>query len=357
MKNRAIQNCDVAVWCGFIVHQRGTDAMMEKWYKVFISSTKDDLSSERQAVVETLLKINCIPIGMEFFPSTGEHQWDIIKRDIAACDYYLLIIAGKYGTINKLGIGGDQFLNLSYTEMEYRYALSLHKPIIAFIRKNIDSLPTKKAEDSSMGRKKLNAFRTSVQDIVEVQFWKNKNDLCANVSTSLHKAFMYYPQSGLIPATTSEIHVQSLMSEIDTLQAQCSDYLSQVKRLRRENAILLDETEELYRFAKCIYVYTKDNQRITLPDNATALDFAFYIHKMVGLCAKKIYVTSLGGKKPRPVSFGYSLRAGDTINVISDSGKNGAPPIVYATSSWMKHLRTHKAQKALNSAIRNGLIM
>lgn len=47
---------------------------MEKWYKVFISSTKTDLKSEREAIIHTLLKINCIPSGMEFFPSTGEHQ-------------------------------------------------------------------------------------------------------------------------------------------------------------------------------------------------------------------------------------------------------------------------------------------
>lgn len=64
---------------------------MEKWYKVFISSTIKDLTTERNKVKDMLLRINCIPIAMEYFPSTGEHQWQIISRCIKQCDYFILI--------------------------------------------------------------------------------------------------------------------------------------------------------------------------------------------------------------------------------------------------------------------------
>ena len=56
-----------------------------------------------------------MPAGMELFPAANETQWNLIKKVIDDCDYYVLILGGRYGTIGPDGIG--------YTEMEYRYAL------------------------------------------------------------------------------------------------------------------------------------------------------------------------------------------------------------------------------------------
>lgn len=329
---------------------------MEKYYRVFISSTQQDLLTERQAVICTLLKINCIPLGMEFFPSTGEHQWEIIKRSIEQCDYYLLIIAGMYGTINCSGVGGEEYRNISYTEMEYTYARSLNKPIIACIHNNICSLPYNKIEKTIRNRKKLDAFRKSVKDTVETQFWGNKDELCAKISTSMPSAFVCRPAPGLIPASIAEDRLQDSMSEIEDLKAQNALLLCKSKRSLQENAKLLDEIGNLYQQLGSIYVRTKDGQLVTMPNNSTALDFAFYIHKMVGLCTRKIVVTPVGSNKPQLVSFSYQLQAGDTISVVSDSGSDGKEQVIHAKPQWMQHLRTDKAKKCLRSAIKNGLI-
>ena len=97
-------------------------AQMEPKYQVFVSSTYKDLREHRQRVMFTLLEMNCIPAGMELFPAADESQWKIIQRVIDECDYYLLILGGRYGSIVPDSIvpnaGG-----MSYTEMEYRYAL------------------------------------------------------------------------------------------------------------------------------------------------------------------------------------------------------------------------------------------
>lgn len=84
---------------------------MDKRYQVFLSSTYADLKDERQKVIQTLMEMDCIPSGMELFPATDEEQWEFIKKVIDDCDYYLLIIGGRYGSINAEGI--------SYTEKEY----------------------------------------------------------------------------------------------------------------------------------------------------------------------------------------------------------------------------------------------
>ena len=74
---------------------------MKKRYTVFISSTYEDLQEERENVMDALLKLDLIPCGMELFPASNESQWSLIKRVIDDCDYYILILAGRYGSINK----------------------------------------------------------------------------------------------------------------------------------------------------------------------------------------------------------------------------------------------------------------
>ena len=97
---------------------------MDKKHQVFVSSTYEDLQVERQEVMHVLLELDCIPSGMELFPAANDSQWELIKGVIDDCDYYVVIIAGRYGSTGPSGI--------SYTEMEYRYAVEQGKPVVAF---------------------------------------------------------------------------------------------------------------------------------------------------------------------------------------------------------------------------------
>lgn len=64
---------------------------MDKRYQVFVSSTYTDLKEERRVVIETLMKVDCMPAGMELFPASDEEQLNFIKRVIDDCDYYRLV--------------------------------------------------------------------------------------------------------------------------------------------------------------------------------------------------------------------------------------------------------------------------
>ena len=94
-------------------------------YGVFVSSTYEDLREERAEVQKALLKLHCFPIGMEIFGSADEETWEFIKRQVFDCDYYVVIIAGRYGST-----APDW---LSFTEKEYDYARSIKKPVLAFL--------------------------------------------------------------------------------------------------------------------------------------------------------------------------------------------------------------------------------
>jgi hypothetical protein len=165
---------------------------MDKRYQVFISSTYADLKEERQAVIRTVIELNCIPAGMELFPAADEAQLAFIKRVIDDCDYYLLIIGGKYGSVDESGI--------SYTEQEYDYAVSRGLKVIALVHENPDDIPLGKSEKDAASREKLQKFRDKVCKGRLVKFWKNASELPGLVALNLSHAMNTYPAVGWVRA-------------------------------------------------------------------------------------------------------------------------------------------------------------
>src|SRR5690606_8048123 len=113
-----------------------------------------DLQDERRKVIQTLMEMDCIPAGMELFPAADEEQWEFIKKVIDDCDYYLLIVGGRYGSLTADGI--------SYTEKEYDYAVSKGIRVTAFIHNHPGNIPVGKSDVSPDLAAKLQAFREKV---------------------------------------------------------------------------------------------------------------------------------------------------------------------------------------------------
>ena len=72
---------------------------MHKKLQVFVSSTYTDLIEERQAAVEAILDAGHIPAGMELFKAGNESQLKTIYKWIDESDVYMLILGGRYGSI------------------------------------------------------------------------------------------------------------------------------------------------------------------------------------------------------------------------------------------------------------------
>lgn len=164
---------------------------MDKKYQVFVSSTYEDLSEERQKVIEAVLNCECIPVGMEYFPAGDDSQWDFIKRFISQCDYYIVIVAGRYGSTDNEG--------KSYTEKEYAFAVESKIPVMAFLHGDIDSIPKKKLDSSPEPMKKLAAFRKLCKQRM-CKDWTTADGLAAQVSYSLNAMKSSNPQIGWIRA-------------------------------------------------------------------------------------------------------------------------------------------------------------
>ncbi|MCS6046581.1 DUF4062 domain-containing protein [Klebsiella pneumoniae subsp. pneumoniae] len=162
---------------------------MDKRYQVFVSSTFADLEEERQEVMQALLELDCMPAGMELFPATNSDQWSLIKKIIDDSDYYIVILAGRYGSIGPDGI--------SYTEMEYRYALETGKPVIGFIHKDKSNLPAKRCESNPESVEKLKAFEELVKTKL-CRFWESPAELGSQVSRSLIRLIKECPAIGWV---------------------------------------------------------------------------------------------------------------------------------------------------------------
>ena len=157
--------------------------MIKKRYQAFISSTYEDLKEERKNVIQAILENDCFPSGMELFAASNKKQWDIIKSTIDECDFYIVIIAGRYGSIGT----DEQGNKVSYTEMEFDYALKSGKPIIALLYDNIDNLPKSKCEQTKNKSAKLKAFRLKAMNGRMIRYWSNKDNLKSEVSYAINK--------------------------------------------------------------------------------------------------------------------------------------------------------------------------
>lgn len=152
---------------------------MDRRYQVFISSTFTDLVDERKEVIQALLELNCLPAGMEMFPAANDDQWTLIQEVIDQSDFYVVIVGGRYGSMSAQGI--------SYTEMEYDYAVTQGKTVLGFAHSNPGSIPADKTEMDADARQRLDAFRSKVETR-HVKYYNNADDLGGKVSRALSLA-------------------------------------------------------------------------------------------------------------------------------------------------------------------------
>jgi hypothetical protein len=82
--------------------------------------------AERQATVEAILRAGHIPAGMELFAAGDKSQWETIRQWIDDSDLFLLILGGRYGSIEPTS-------GRSYIDREYEYAVKAKKPHFAAV--------------------------------------------------------------------------------------------------------------------------------------------------------------------------------------------------------------------------------
>ena len=182
---------------------------MEKRYQVFVSSTFDDLKKERKTIIEMLLNAKYIPSGMELFSASNDEQFKYIQKIMDNCDYYILVIGARYGSTNPEN-------GLSFTELEYDYAISKNIPVLAFLHENPDELPPEKIEVDK--KEELDRFKKKVYKNRMCKMWSNETELATSVIISLIDEISENPQLGWIRGSLFD--TTELLSQINELRKE-----------------------------------------------------------------------------------------------------------------------------------------
>lgn len=199
---------------------------MKKKLQIFISSTYTDLIEERQAAVSAILKAGHIPAGMELFTAGDESQMETIKRWINESDVFMLILGGRYGSV-------EPTKSLSYTELEYDYAVQSGKPLFAVV---IDEEALdRKVKDKGVGviekehPRELKAFREKVLSKMSA-FFKDAPEIKLAVYETIPDLINKHDFKGWVSG-----------NEIPDIQS----FTDQINKLREENSRLAEEKEAL----------------------------------------------------------------------------------------------------------------
>lgn len=199
---------------------------MDKKYQIFISSTYRDLIEPRAKVRDAILSMMNFPVGMEMFNASDEEQWEIIQETIDSSDFYVLILAQRYGSVFEEGPD----IGISYTEKEFKYAQQIGLPTLVFIIR--DDVPLKKEfmETDPSKSKKLEEFKNIAQHGRTVQWWSSADELAREVSESLHKEIRRKKRPGWIRGDGLNLSEIAQIGDQKLLQLQQSIEYELIKR-------------------------------------------------------------------------------------------------------------------------------
>ncbi|MEH6450388.1 MAG: DUF4062 domain-containing protein [Oleispira sp.] len=233
---------------------------MKRKLQVFVSSTYEDLKNDRQAAVSAILKAGHIPAGMELFTSGDKSQMDTIRRWIDESDIYMLILGGRYGSV-------EPVTGVSYTELEYDYAVELEKPLFAIVidentlEARVKEFGTKRIELENP--KLLSAFRSKVLSNIS-SFFNDEKDIKLCVYESLSDFTSNRDLKGWVSADEI-VNSQSLLDEITRLSHENERLVLQVNNTKArlspnsKNEVVSNDFEQLVTVLKATDVKIPDS--------------------------------------------------------------------------------------------------
>ena len=221
----------------------------ERKYQVFVSSTFTDLHEARQELMVALLGQGLIPTGMELHPGEGNKRWSVIQRIINECDYYLILLGGRYGTLSPIG--------LSHVHREFVHASTKKKPAIALLHEQPEQLPEDQRETNSSGQAKFKDFRQLLQEQASCYYWRSPADLGEVVKKALPEFIAQNPtpgwvRGGQVTDLGARREVQELQQRIDQLEQEKEELAAGSASAR--NALARDEDPVTLEYSCNAYV-------------------------------------------------------------------------------------------------------
>jgi hypothetical protein len=198
---------------------------------------------------------------MEGFPAIDIEQFRYIKKVIDQCDYYVLIVGGRYGSVAQDGV--------SFTEKEYHYAVETGKVVIAFVLdpSAASKLPASKVDALPDVVARLARFKNDVMTGRLVRPWTDQNSLSKAVMKSLIAAFDEFPGVGWVRASVQAS--EDVLAQINELRIRNDDLENENEKLRKQLSPQIENLVPLDSEYNIKYTYysrhsTRESSSVTL---------------------------------------------------------------------------------------------
>ncbi|WP_111895085.1 DUF4062 domain-containing protein [Acinetobacter sp. MB5] len=262
--------------------------MVDKRYQVFISTSGQEMLPERSVLCQTL-------VGMGFFAWGLEQRTPLstalARRQIDDCDYVVMLLGSHYGEQSMSGV--------SYMQLEYIYAVSKNKPIIAFIHSDIESRRDVLPKEPDIVQEKFHAFRQILQQEVEhIFYFRNLRELELTVRMNMSNMLIRYPALGWVrPQNTQQLNdeIVVLKEKIKGLEAELAQKIPDpLLNVRKVNSL------DTFDFEYLLHAYQDGNfKELRLKRQMTWLDI--------------LQVLSPVFDHPTPEEY-FSIRLNDYLN-------------------------------------------
>ena len=178
---------------------------VNKIFQVFISATYLDLIEARSKVFEVFPDLRCLPVFFRDQEHADERaQWQKIRSRIDECDYVLLLLGSRYGTLTASGI--------SRTHQEVVYARHKQKPVLVLMHDAPAERPPSWQENSTQGRLRFQEFRADMAKGMVVT-WREVDDLAQSLRRSLPQLMQARPARGWVAATAADENLKDKLRD------------------------------------------------------------------------------------------------------------------------------------------------
>jgi hypothetical protein len=145
---------------------------------IFVGSTYEDLKEYRDAVNESLHRLETIVRGMEYFGAKPGSPKEECLKVVRSCRVYVGIFAMRYGSI-------DAETGRSMTHLEYDEACKLGLPCLIYLIDEEKQAVLPKFVETGIGAEYLKKLKDEIKKKWTVNFFTTPDDLAKKIAQDL----------------------------------------------------------------------------------------------------------------------------------------------------------------------------
>lgn len=197
-----------------------------EFWQVMVSSTSKDLKNHRTTTETEIKKLNMLPIMMEHMVAAPHPPLQESLDFVDTADIYVGVFANRYGYIPDDSVNNPE--KLSITELEYRHALTIGLPVLAFFNKEDILYKTSKEDErnEALNYDKLKNLKNEIGTDYVVGWFDTPQSLANGVSKALKALNDKFEETKIVPGTR---RIRELPPKLDFDLIGRTDIVQEVK--------------------------------------------------------------------------------------------------------------------------------